>query len=194
MEKIKRSLFATFINTSPSGEAEVWARMGKGITSQKISYNPNVTTEQYIDEDNATSSVDSYAPSLDGSQTCYKGEPVFTYIDGLRQKRAVGKELETQVLRELGKRSGLVIATGGGCVTREENYPLLHQNGTIFWLTRELNKLPTNGRPLSQANSLADLYEQRAPLYDRFTDYIADNDGSLESVFDRIVGALEVMP
>jgi hypothetical protein len=98
MEKIKRSLFATFINTTPGGESETWARMGKGITSQNISYNPNVTTEQYIDEDNATSSVDSYAPSLDGTQTCYKGEPVFTYIDGLRQSRAVGPALETQVL------------------------------------------------------------------------------------------------
>ena len=72
--------------------------MGKGITSQNISYNPNVTTEQYIDEDNAYSSVDSYAPSLDGTQTCYKGEPVFTYIDGLRQSRAVGADLETEVL------------------------------------------------------------------------------------------------
>jgi hypothetical protein len=97
MEKIKRSLFATFINTTP-GETETWARMGKGITSQKISYNPAVTTEQYIDEDNATSSVDSYSPSLDGTQTCYKGEPVFEYIDGLRQARAVGPALETQVL------------------------------------------------------------------------------------------------
>jgi hypothetical protein len=98
MEKIKRSLFATFVNTTPDGESETWARMGKGITSQNISYNPNVTTEQYIDEDNATSSVDSYAPSLDGTQTCYKGEPVFEYIDGLRQKRAVGSALETEVL------------------------------------------------------------------------------------------------
>ena len=97
MEKIKRSLFATYINTTP-GEQATWVRMGKGITSQKISYNPNVTTEQYIDEDNAYSSVDSYAPSLDGQQTCYKGEPVFTYIDGLRQNRAVGAELETEVL------------------------------------------------------------------------------------------------
>ena len=97
MEKIKRSLFATFINTTPGAE-ETWVRMGKGITSQKISYNPNVTTEQYIDEDNAYSSVDSYAPSLDGTQTCYKGEPVFEYIDGLRKNRAVGAELETQVL------------------------------------------------------------------------------------------------
>lgn len=98
MEKIKRSLFATFINTTPGTETATWSRMGKGITSQNISYNPNVTTEQYIDEDNATSSVDSYAPSLDGTQTCYKGEPVFTYIDGLRQERAVGSALETEVL------------------------------------------------------------------------------------------------
>ena len=98
MEKIKRSLFATFINTTPGSESPTWAKMGKGITSQKISYNPTVTTEQYIDEDNAYSSVDSYAPSLDGQQTCYKGEPVFEYIEGLRQKRAVGADLETEVL------------------------------------------------------------------------------------------------
>lgn len=98
MEKIKRSLFATFINTTPGDGQATWAKMGKGITSQKISYNPTVTTEQYIDEDNAYSSVDSYAPSLDGTQTCYKGEPVFEYIEGLRQKRAVGTDLETEVL------------------------------------------------------------------------------------------------
>ena len=98
MEKIKRSLFATFINTTPGDGEPTWAKMGKGITSQKISYNPTVTTEQYIDEDNAYSSVDSYAPSLDGQQTCYKGEPVFEYIEALRQNRAVGTDLETEVL------------------------------------------------------------------------------------------------
>ena len=98
MEKIKRSLFATFINTTPGTESATWAKMGKGITSQKISYNPTVTTEQYIDEDSAFSSVDSYAPSLDGQQTCYKGEPVFEYIESLRQSRAVGSKLETEVL------------------------------------------------------------------------------------------------
>ena len=98
MEKIKRSLFATFINTTPGKGEATWSKMGKGITSQNVSYNPNVTTEQYIDEDNAYSSVDSYAPSLDGTQTCYKGEPVFEYIDGLRQSRAVGSALETEVL------------------------------------------------------------------------------------------------
>jgi shikimate dehydrogenase len=46
---------------------------------------------------------------------------------------------ETRILSELGKQSGTVISTGGGCVTREENYPLLHQNGVIVWLRRGLN-------------------------------------------------------
>ena len=46
--------------------------------------------------------------------------------------------LETQVLEELGKRSGLVLSTGGGCVTRPENLPLLRQNGTIIWLKRPI--------------------------------------------------------
>lgn len=98
MEKIKRSQFATFINTTPNGETATYVRMGKGITSQSISYNPNTTTETYIDEDNATNSIDSYAPSVDGTQTCYSGEPVFEYIDGLRKSRATGADLETDVV------------------------------------------------------------------------------------------------
>ena len=87
---------------------------------------------------------------------------------------------ETQALAELGKQSGLILSTGGGCVTRERNYPLLHQNGTIFWLKRDLHKLPTDGRPLSQMGKLADMYEKRRPLYETFADTVIDNDGTLE--------------
>lgn len=98
MKKIKRSEFATFMNTTPIGEAPTWTRMGTGITAQTVSYNPSVTTETYIHADNATTTVDSYAVSIDGSQTCYKGEPIFEYIDGLRKKRAVGADCETEIL------------------------------------------------------------------------------------------------
>ncbi len=99
---------------------------------------------------------------------------------------AVFRTLETQVLAELGKRSNLVIATGGGCVTREENYPLLHQNGTIYWLRRDLEKLPTEGRPLSQSNDLQVMYAARAPLYARFADYHIDNNGAIEKAVAEI--------
>ena len=94
---------------------------------------------------------------------------------------------ETKALDALGKRSGLIIATGGGCVTRERNYPLLHQNGTIFWLQRDLSKLPTDGRPLSQANQLTDMYNTRRPLYQRFADVTVGNDGELEDTLAQIM-------
>lgn len=108
-----------------------------------------------------------------------------------QQGQAGFRKLESQVLRELGKQSGLVIATGGGCVTRAENYPALHQNGTIFWLTRDLRKLPTQGRPLSQTGDLAQMYQVRAPLYRRFADHIIDNDGPLDQTLARIIQCLE---
>ena len=92
----------------------------------------------------------------------------------------VFRDWETKSLAQLGKGSGLVIATGGGCVTRERNYPLLHQNGTIYWIKRDLEKLPIDGRPLSQTNKLTDLYEKRQPLYAAFADHIVQNDGTLE--------------
>ncbi len=99
------------------------------------------------------------------------------------------RALETQALAELGKLSGAILATGGGCVTREENYPLLHQNGTIFWLRRDTALLPREGRPLSENADLAAMYEQRAPLYARFADRIIDNDGAAEATARKILEA-----
>ena len=97
------------------------------------------------------------------------------------------RKLETEVLQELGKRSGLIIATGGGCVTRQENYEPLHQNGRILWLSRDLSKLSTEGRPLSQANRLVDMYQIRKPLYAAFADYIVDNNGTVEETCRAIL-------
>lgn len=94
---------------------------------------------------------------------------------------------EHRVLSELGKRSGCVIATGGGCVTREENYPLLHQNGRIFWLTRPTELLPTAGRPVSQATPLSALYAARRPLYTRFADAQIDNSSTISAAVNAIL-------
>lgn len=101
------------------------------------------------------------------------------------------REKETQILRELGKKSGLVIATGGGCVTQERNYPLLHQNGTIFWLKRDIAALPTDGRPLSQSNKLEEMYSIRKPMYEAFADFSVDNNGGPEDSVRQIQIALE---
>ena len=101
------------------------------------------------------------------------------------------REKETAILEALGKRSGLVIATGGGCVTQSRNYPLLHQNGTVFWIQRELDQLPTEGRPLSQVNKLSNMYRIRKPLYEAFADFRIDNNGSRDTAVAAIRTAWE---
>ncbi len=103
--------------------------------------------------------------------------------EGFRQR-------ETAVLAELGKQSGLVIATGGGCVTRPENYPLLHQNGTIFCLTRDLSQLPISGRPVSQALGAEEIYRRRKSLYEGFADVMIDNDRTVEDAVRQILEVL----
>jgi len=100
------------------------------------------------------------------------------------------RQIETQVLANLGKKSGLVLATGGGCVTRQENYPLLHQNGTIIWLQRDIAKLPTDGRPLSKVGALDAMYAIRKPLYEAFSDLSVSNDQAAEETVCAIRAAL----
>ena len=100
------------------------------------------------------------------------------------------RKRETAILAQLGKQSGTVISTGGGCVTRPENYPLLHQNGTIVWLRRDLDKLAREGRPLSLNADLHAMYAARQPLYQRFADLTADNTGTPEETADAILEVL----
>lgn len=97
------------------------------------------------------------------------------------------RALETEVLTQIGQRSGQVVATGGGCVTQVCNYRLLHQNGTIFYLQRSTEKLPTVGRPLSQSRSIAEIYHERKPLYEAFADYTINNNGDPASTVQQIL-------
>ena len=106
----------------------------------------------------------------------------------------VFRQWETTALEYLGKQSGLVIATGGGCVTQPRNYSLLHQNGTIFWLKRDVNLLPTEGRPLSQTEKLQDMYSVRRPLYEAYSDLVINNNGTAAETVNSILSSLEGSP
>ncbi len=101
------------------------------------------------------------------------------------------RSLESETLLDLGKQSGLVIATGGGCVTIPNNYEKLHRNGTVVWLKRDLDLLPTDGRPLSQTGHLQEMYQKRAPLYARFADFSVENSGDPQETAEEIIRILE---
>lgn len=130
--------------------------------------------KQFVDADQAMESKTGRKPSSIISQD---GEATF-------------RLLETQTLEELGKRSGLVIATGGGCVTQKRNDPLLRQNGVLIWLERDIHKLPTANRPLSQRTSPQELYRLRKPMYQAFADHIIDNNADPQQTILKIMEAL----
>ena len=97
------------------------------------------------------------------------------------------RAIETEAANDTGKLSGLVIATGGGIITRKENRYPLKQNSVTVWLKRDLALLPVDGRPISQQNSLTELYEKRAPLYEDFADITVNvNENAAETV-QRII-------
>ena len=96
------------------------------------------------------------------------------------------RALEHSCVCDAGKLSGKVIATGGGVVTRSENYEPLCQNGKIFYINRLISELPTDGRPISQSTNLNELYNKRLPLYRSFCDAEIDNNRPIEETVGEI--------
>ena len=92
--------------------------------------------------------------------------------DGEREFRRI----ETEAVQKVSKMSGIVIATGGGVVTRKENIPYLRQNGRIVYLHCYPSDLtPTPDRPLSASRSVIKaMYEVRNPLYTEAADAEVD--------------------
>ena len=104
---------------------------------------------------------------------------------------AVFRQKETEVLESLCKQSGTVIATGGAAVTVPENADILRQNSIVFFINRDVSALPVEGRPLSKATALSEMYKVRLPLYRSVCDYEIAADGSVEAVVRRILEELQ---
>jgi len=92
------------------------------------------------------------------------------------------RRIETEAARKCGKEKSLVIASGGGAVTREETMQALSQNGEILFIERPLEMLETAGRPLSAGGmeALKAMHEKRLPLYRQYAARVIDNSSSPE--------------
>ena len=84
---------------------------------------------------------------------------------------------ETAALRRLTGLPGRVIACGGGVVTVPENHDILRPGFVIFWHRTPEDIMSTcqlTGRPLLENTTLAQLYQQRLPLYRAWADATID--------------------
>ena len=125
--------------------------------------------------------IDDHIPPAAG-----KTIPEIFSEDGEAAFRAV----ETQVTGEICKKSGRVVACGGGVVTQPRNYDLLHQNGIIVLLRRPLDQLVSDGRPMSISKGVSRLARERASLYIAWANVVVDNTLAPEQVADRVIDAV----
>ena len=100
---------------------------------------------------------------------------ISTYIT--EQGEDAFREKEAEMIAKLGTQTGLVISTGGGCVTVPKNFAHLRQNGRIYQLTQPIENLSTTGRVLSSGglDRLRELEEIRTPMYESFAQCIVEH-------------------
>lgn len=98
------------------------------------------------------------------------------------------REMEREAARELGAKSSLVIATGGGTPVDERNHAPLRQNGRVYQIGRDVRELATDGRPLSTSlEALREMQERRRPSYEKLRDKLIVNDSTIENAVDALL-------
>lgn len=117
-----------------------------------------------------------------------------------RDGEAGFRALETQVLSAISERHSLVVATGGGVVTRSENWGVMHQ-GIVIWLDVEREQLlkrleaDSTPRPLLQeadpAQALDRILNARRPQYSEADLTVVIEEETPDVVAD---GILQLLP
>lgn len=106
-----------------------------------------------------------------------------------RDGEAAFRQMESAAVREISVRNGLVIATGGGCVMRQENVNMLRQNGRLFLLNRPAGELrPSADRPLSDTmEKLEELFRLRMPVYRAAADEIIESGATASETAEAVI-------
>jgi shikimate kinase len=106
------------------------------------------------------------------------------------------RDREEAVIAELTQLADIVLATGGGAVTREASRACLRQNGTVIYLharpdTLWLRIRHAKHRPMLHAADprarLAELYSLRDPLYREVADHVIESDRDAVMRFVRVL-------
>ena len=102
--------------------------------------------------------------------------------------------VETLAVKQVGSYKNAVISTGGGVVTREENMKYLSQNSVIVFIVRDITRIKKSLekerdlRPLlTDEDALDRLYAKRLHLYEKYADFIVENNGSIYKACDEII-------
>jgi len=102
--------------------------------------------------------------------------------DGEKCFRQVEKDCVAWACRQ----RSLVIATGGGAPVQYGSGDLLRENSRILYLRRNIEDLPTDGRPLSQSGKLSEMEKVRGPIYKSLCDAEISVDEDVQVTLARV--------
>jgi len=108
---------------------------------------------------------------------------------------------ESDVLKKLCNMPNIVLATGGGAVTLEENRELIKKAGSVVYLSSSVDQIlrrtaKSKTRPLleksnNRRKTITGILEARDSLYKEVSSLIINTDGKkLNEVIDEIIKAL----
>ncbi|HEX3135481.1 MAG TPA: shikimate kinase [Planctomycetota bacterium] len=138
---------------------------------------------------------------LDHAITIRIGMPIAAYFSA-RGESAFRAAESSELRTTLEKPGNLVLATGGGCVLREENRGFLRASGGICVylavpaaILQERLRRDTGGRPSLTGGSVADEVERvltiREPLYRAVADVVLDGTRPIAALVDDLISLVE---
>lgn len=103
------------------------------------------------------------------------------------------RAIETNTIKKLSTKNGIIISTGGGVIKNKANIDLLKKNGIILFINRPipniLEDIDAENRPLLKegTSKLYNLFRERYPLYSKYCDYEILNNGDIIDLSDKII-------
>lgn len=99
MSEVKRSLMHVYLNTGTTS-SPTWSLVGDGVTDLSIDYNPQTKTEQYINQDSATTILTGYQPTATLSTYAYNKDEnsVYDFLNSKRTNRSIGSNADAEIL------------------------------------------------------------------------------------------------
>lgn len=107
------------------------------------------------------------------------------------------RDIETDLVKRLQQKNGVIVSCGGGAVLREENRRIMKDSGAIIWLTADpetifervkhsMNRPVLNGR--MNVEYITELMEQRCNCYEAAADFMVSTDGKeIDAICEEIL-------
>ena len=111
------------------------------------------------------------------------------------------RDIESQLILDLGNTEPVIVSCGGGVVIRQENSQYMKQSGKVVFLTAKPETIfervrYSKERPILNGNMnvefIADLMAKRLPLYEAAADVMIHTDGkTVAQIAEEIIEAVE---